>query len=212
MIPGLDRMLDEDYIPTVTDLMKCPSRFIGIKEFELSMGQLSLLLTSMDGQRSERKKWIHSFEDAVAIIFTVDLSSYNQVLLHDSTQNELQESIQLFESVVNSQWFRRASVILFLTNVDVMRAKLFDYPLSDYFSDYSGGNDVNMAAKYILWRFNQVNKRNLRIYPDVSEHCDSNSVENVFSAVKETILQNALDQASDVPSNQRVSEIDSSSV
>jgi guanine nucleotide-binding protein subunit alpha len=31
------------------------------------------------GQRSERKKWIHCFEDVTAIIFIVALSEYDQV-------------------------------------------------------------------------------------------------------------------------------------
>ena len=31
------------------------------------------------GQRSERKKWIHCFEDVTAIIFCVAMSEYDQV-------------------------------------------------------------------------------------------------------------------------------------
>jgi guanine nucleotide-binding protein G(i) subunit alpha len=38
------------------------------------------------GQRSERKKWIHCFEDVTSIIFCVALSEYDQVLLEESNQ------------------------------------------------------------------------------------------------------------------------------
>jgi len=38
------------------------------------------------GQRSERKKWIHCFEDVTSIIFCVALSEYDQVLLEESSQ------------------------------------------------------------------------------------------------------------------------------
>jgi guanine nucleotide-binding protein subunit alpha len=38
------------------------------------------------GQRSERKKWIHCFENVTSIIFCVALSEYDQVLLEESTQ------------------------------------------------------------------------------------------------------------------------------
>lgn len=117
------------------------------------------------GQRSERKKWIHCFENVTSIIFCVALSEYDQVLLEESNQNRMMESLVLFESVVNSRWFMRTSIILFLNKVDLFKGKLERSPLENYFPDYSGGNDVNRAAKYLLWRFNQVNRAHLNLYP-----------------------------------------------
>lgn len=136
------------------------------------------------GQRSERKKWIHCFENVTSIIFCVALSEYDQVLLEESSQvsyvaysqfqsdkmlmhiqNRMMESLVLFDSVVNSRWFMRTSIILFLNKVDLFKSKLARSPLSNYFPDYSGGNDVNRAAKYLLWRFNQVNRAHLNLYP-----------------------------------------------
>jgi len=80
-------------------------------------------------------------------------------------QNRMMESLTLFDSVVNSRWFMRTSIILFLNKVDLFKQKLGRSPLSNYFPDYSGGNDVNRAAKYLLWRFNQVNRAHLNLYP-----------------------------------------------
>lgn len=119
------------------------------------------------------------------------------------------ESLVLFDSVVNSRWFMRTSIILFLNKVDLFKAKLARSPLGNYFPDYSGGNDVNRAAKYLLWRFNQVNRAHLNLYPQYVMHpvhipalnayctsltqaTDTSNVRLVFAAVKETILQNAL--------------------
>ena len=80
-------------------------------------------------------------------------------------QNRMMESLVLFDSVVNSRWFMRTSIILFLNKVDLFKQKLGRSPLVSYFPDYSGGNDVNRAAKYLLWRFNQVNRAHLNLYP-----------------------------------------------
>jgi guanine nucleotide-binding protein G(i) subunit alpha len=122
----------------------------------------------------------------------------------------MQESLVLFDSVVNSRWFMRTSIILFLNKVDLFRAKLARSPLGNYFPDYSGGNDVNRAAKYLLWRFNQVNRAHLNLYPQsvvslwigslsqaltwlsLTQATDTSNIRLVFAAVKETILQNAL--------------------
>lgn len=38
------------------------------------------------GQRSERKKWIHCFENVTSIIFCVALSEYDQALLEEANQ------------------------------------------------------------------------------------------------------------------------------
>lgn len=82
-------------------------------------------------------------------------------------QNRMMESLVLFDSVVNSRWFMRTSIILFLNKVDLFKEKLGRSPLGNYFPDYSGGNDVNKAAKYLLWRFNQVNRAHLNLYPQL---------------------------------------------
>lgn len=37
-------------------------------------------MVDVDGQRSERRKWIHCFESVMSIIFLVALSEYDQVL------------------------------------------------------------------------------------------------------------------------------------
>jgi guanine nucleotide-binding protein G(i) subunit alpha len=93
------------------------------------------------------------------------------------------ESIALFESVINSRWFLHTSIMLFLNKVDLFKAKVARVPLEKYFPDYGGsnrcivyiiaidnhvllgGNDINKAVKYILWRFLQANRPKLNIYP-----------------------------------------------
>lgn len=95
----------------------------------------------------------------------------------------MQESLVLFDSVINSRWFLRTSIILFLNKIDVFKSKLpkvrgpldcchlicahahVQVPLERYFPEYTGGADINKAAKYILWRFMQANRARLSVYP-----------------------------------------------
>ncbi|CAZ82187.1 unnamed protein product [Tuber melanosporum] len=183
------------YIPTESDVLRARTKTTGIYETRFSMGQLSIHMFDVGGQRSERKKWIHCFETVTSIIFCVALSEYDQVLLEESNQNRMMESLVLFDSVVNSRWFVRTSIILFLNKVDLFKTKLARSPLSNYFPDYSGGNDVTRAAKYLLWRFNQVNRAHLNLYPHLTQATDTSNIRLVFAAVKETILQNALKES-----------------
>ncbi|RKF53855.1 Guanine nucleotide-binding protein alpha-3 subunit [Golovinomyces cichoracearum] len=186
------RITAPDYIPVEADVLRARTKTTGIYETRFTMGSLSIHMFDVGGQRSERKKWIHCFENVTSIIFCVALSEYDQVLLEESNQNRMMESLVLFDSVVNSRWFMRTSIILFLNKVDLFRAKLARSPLSNYFPDYSGGNDINRASKYLLWRFNQVNRAHLNLYPHLTQATDTSNIRLVFAAVKETILQNAL--------------------
>ncbi|CAD6501234.1 BgTH12-01487 [Blumeria graminis f. sp. triticale] len=186
------RITGPDYIPNEADVLRARTKTTGIYETRFTMGSLSIHMFDVGGQRSERKKWIHCFENVTSIIFCVALSEYDQVLLEESNQNRMMESLVLFDSVVNSRWFMRTSIILFLNKVDLFRAKLARSPLSNYFPDYSGGNEINRASKYLLWRFNQVNRAHLNLYPHLTQATDTSNIRLVFAAVKETILQNAL--------------------
>lgn len=181
-----------EYVPTVEDVLRSRSQTTGIIETRFTMGQLNIHMFDVGGQRSERKKWIHCFEAVTSIIFCVALSEYDQNLLEQKDQNRLMESIMLFESVINSRWFIRTSILLFLNKIDLFRKKLPKSKLEKYFPDYTGGQDINKAAKYILWRFTQTNHAKLVIYPHLTQATDTSNIRLVFAAVKETILQNAL--------------------
>jgi hypothetical protein len=42
-------------------------------------------MVDVGGQRSQRRKWIHCFEDVTSLIFIVAVSEYDQVLLESAT-------------------------------------------------------------------------------------------------------------------------------
>lgn len=186
------RISSPAYLPTNDDVLRARSKSTAITETTFAMGNLLIHLFDVGGQRSERFKWIHSFEAVSSIIFCVAISEYDQVLLEDPTQNRLDESLVLFESVVNSRWFARSSVILFLNKVDIFRRKITRVPLSDTCPDYTGGPDVQKAARYVLWRFTQLNRAKLPIYPHLTQATDTQGIEQVFMDIKDSIVQNAL--------------------
>jgi len=189
------RIGTSNYLPTKEDVLRARVKSTGITETRFNMGQLSIHMFDVGGQRSERKKWIHSFESVTSIIFCTALSEYDQVLLEEKNQNRMAESLVLFDSVINSRWFLRTSIILFLNKIDVFRVKLPKVPLERFFPEYTGGSDVNKGAKYILWRFMQTNRARLSVYPHITQATDTSNIRLVFVTVKETILQNALKES-----------------
>lgn len=191
-LDSVERIGQASYVPNEQDVLRARLKTTGITEIQFPMGELSIHMFDVGGQRSERKKWIHCFDNVTSVIFCIALSEYDQVLLEESNQNRMIESLALFESIVNSRWFVRSSVMLFLNKVDVFKAKLAGSPLERYFPDYEGGANANKAAKYILWRFLQCNRNRLTIYPHLTQATNTSNIRFVFTAIKETLLRNAL--------------------
>jgi len=51
-------------------------------------------LVDVGGQRSERKKWLHCFQEVTAVIFCVAMSEYDLKLMEDENVNRMHESLR----------------------------------------------------------------------------------------------------------------------
>ncbi|RYP40254.1 hypothetical protein DL767_001797 [Monosporascus sp. MG133] len=188
----IHRITAPDYLPNEMDVLRAQTNPSGIQDLRFQIGRLPIHLFDVGDLRQGLKKRMHFFENVSTIIFVVNLAGYDQVLLEESSLTQLMESLMLFDSVVNSGWFRRTSIVLLLNKVDLFRQKLPLSPLADYFPDYSGGNDVIKAAECILGRFDNANRAILQLYTFLINPTDTTYIQKVFAAVNETILTNEL--------------------
>jgi hypothetical protein len=78
---------------------------------KISVGKTRLHMVDVGGQRSERRKWIHCFQDVTAVLFLVGLSGYNQGLVEDPTANQMQDAMALWDGVCSSSWLKNTSLV-----------------------------------------------------------------------------------------------------
>jgi guanine nucleotide-binding protein subunit alpha len=123
-------MAQPNYLPNDQDILRSRVKTTGITETMFSVGELTYRLFDVGGQRSERKKWIHCFENVTALVFLVALSEYDQMLYEDESVNRMQgekdsllrfrrdvlplfplEALTLFDSICNSRWFVKTSIV-----------------------------------------------------------------------------------------------------
>lgn len=149
----IDTIASPNYVPSDQDVLRSRVKTTGITETTFIIGDLTYRMFDVGGQRSERKKWIHCFENVTTILFLVAISEYDQLLFEDETVNRMQEALTLFDSICNSRWFTKTSIILFLNKIDRFKEKLPISPMKNYFPDYEGGQDYAAACDYILNRF-----------------------------------------------------------
>ena len=79
----LDRLFEPTYVPSEQDIIHCRARTIGITETTFQLKDHEMLMVDVGGQKSERRKWIHCFQDVTSILFLVSLSGYDQCLVED---------------------------------------------------------------------------------------------------------------------------------
>ncbi|XP_031332939.1 G protein alpha q subunit isoform X3 [Photinus pyralis] len=190
----IDRVAAPDYLPTEQDILRVRVPTTGIIEYPFDLDEIRFRMVDVGGQRSERRKWIHCFENVTSIIFLVALSEYDQILFESENENRMEESKALFKTIITYPWFQHSSVILFLNKKDLLEEKIMYSHLVDYFPEYDGPKQDHVQAReYIL-------KTYLRENPDPERSCyshfttatDTENIKLVFCAVKDTIMQSAL--------------------
>lgn len=201
---SIGRIAQPDYLPNDQDVLRSRVKTTGITETTFIISELTYRMFDVGGQRSERKKWIHCFENVTTILFLVAISEYDQLLFEDETVNRMQEALTLFDSICNSRWFVNTSIILFLNKIDRFKEKLPVSPMKNYFPDYEGklnqigtegrgqqrsnlaegGPDYAAACDYILNRFVSLNQHEIKqIYTHFTCATDTTQIRFVMAAV-----------------------------
>ncbi|KAL2268705.1 hypothetical protein VTJ83DRAFT_3551 [Remersonia thermophila] len=191
----VDRLWDKNYVPTDQDLLRSRLRTTGITETVFDLGQLTYRMFDVGGQRSERKKWIHCFENVHCLLFLVAISGYDQCLVEDKDGNQMQEALMLWESIANSHWFTKSALILFLNKIDLFKEKLPKSPLSNHgFTDYHGPpDDWKQASNYFQKKFQALNRNpDKEIYPHMTNATDTNLLKITMNSVQDMIIQRNL--------------------
>ncbi|XP_036169715.1 guanine nucleotide-binding protein subunit alpha-11 [Myotis myotis] len=190
-LTDVDRIATSGYLPTQQDVLRVRVPTTGIIEYPFDLENIIFRMVDVGGQRSERRKWIHCFENVTSIMFLVALSEYDQVLVESDNENRMEESKALFRTIITYPWFQNSSVILFLNKKDLLEDKILYSHLVDYFPEFDGPQrNAQAAREFILKMFVDLNPDSDKIiYSHFTCATDTENIRFVFAAVKDTILQ-----------------------
>lgn len=195
-LDDIDRIREDGYLPSDQDILRARVKTTGIIETVFNIKGNVFKMYDVGGQRSERKKWIHCFENVTAIVFLVAISEYDQKLVEDDAVNRMQEALSLFDSICNSRWFAKTPIVLFLNKIDVFEDKILYTPIEDFFDDYEGGADFEEAKEYFKDRFLSLNNNEKReIYTHYTCATDTQQVKNIMGSVQDTIIKRGIASA-----------------
>lgn len=187
---NIDRITAPGYVASQADMLLTRIRTSGIVEEQYDIDGVSFCMYDVGGQRNERKKWIHCFEDVTAVIFVVGLSEYDQKLYEQADVNRMTEALDLFSDIVNNRYFDNSAMILFLNKKDLFATKVQKVAIKESFPDYDGpANDFDAGVAYFKRQFlSRKNNDSKDVTIHVTCATDTGNVKVVFDECKDKIL------------------------
>ena len=197
----IERIMRDDYVATQQDMLLARVRTSGIVTEKYVIDGVNFEMYDVGGQRNERKKWIHCFDDVTAVIFVAALSEYDQVLFEDANANRMTEAVDLFGDICNNAVFQSSSMILFLNKKDLYEEKIKEVHIGDQpaFAQFDGqlgdADYYDKGIKYFLDLFLAENRNEERqIYNHATCATDSKNVEVVFNSCKDIIMRKNMEE------------------
>jgi len=189
----LEDIIKPGYIPNFDDVLRVRVKTTGLVETEFQLMENKFKLFDVGGQRSERKKWIHCFENVTGVIFVAAISEFDQVCVEDEKTNRIAEALTLFYETCNSKYLSNTAMILFLNKEDLLRQKLEKVSLTVYDPNYAGKNDFEGVSGYFQEKFLEQNLNPSRtVYVHVTCATNKENVNLVFQTVKDIVLKESL--------------------
>jgi GTPase SAR1 family protein len=193
----VDTLMAPGYIPSEEDVLRSRVRTTGIVQSDFKIKSINFSMFDVGGQRNERRKWIHAFDNVNCVIFVAALSEYDQKLFEDETMNRMDEALSLFDQIVNSKWFKQTAMILFLNKKDLFEEKLKKKPLTDFYEpaqgEVSDGTNFKECSEFLKGAFLKKNKNSSKsIFSHITTAVDTSNVKFVFNAVVAIILEENL--------------------
>ncbi|XP_054837438.1 guanine nucleotide-binding protein subunit alpha-15-like [Eublepharis macularius] len=212
-LSNLDRIAAAGYVPSAQDILRTRVPTTGINEYCFLVQKVTLRIVDVGGQKSERRKWIHCFENVIALIYLASLSEYDQCLEENINENRMRESLDLFRTILELPWFQYTSIILFLNKTDILEEKIMSSDLASYFPSFPGPKqDADSAKEFILEMYMDVYQRFLApgpdssiqlpkdtyrpriLYPHYTCATDTQNIGTVFEDIKDVVLASYLDE------------------
>jgi len=191
----IDRIIADGYTASTKDILLCRIKTTGVVTTKYNIEGTIFEMYDVGGQRNERRKWIHCFEDTTAVIFVASLSEYDQVLIEDGMTNRMGEAIKLFAEVCNNDHFKHSSMILFLNKFDLFQEKVIRIPINSVpeFSDFTGGTDPVQGWQYFLEKFLSQNQNPKReIFYKITCATDTTNIQTVFDSCRQIIISESV--------------------
>ncbi|CAO4360846.1 unnamed protein product [Caenorhabditis nigoni] len=203
-LENLDRISKPDYLPNEEDIVHSRKATVTINSIVFQYTGVSLLMVDVGGQRSERKKWLHLFDDAKVVIFVIDLTGYAKKSEESRTELsrfpnffkeigndafDMKVALKIFNDVAGSHSLANAVFLLFFNKVDLFKELLPQVSLQPCFSKFAEENSYDNTSKFICDKFIRAAKPKKSVFPHFTTATNTENIKMVFRACMESVFK-----------------------
>lgn len=157
---NLEDIVHEAYLPDNNAILNTRMQTSGIRKETFCVDSHLIHLVDLGGQRSERRKWDRTYEESHGVLFITALSEFDMVMWETNKDNRMQDSMDIFQSLMQEESLNNTQMIIFFNKSDLLREKLKsgkDLRDVTLFSDYSGKKcDFDDSIAYFTKKFEDI--------------------------------------------------------
>jgi len=194
----MDDLFNPNYIPSNDDILhqRNPTQQISETTIPILDSTDKLSVFDFGGSRSQRLKWAAFFDNVDLMIYILAISAYDQNLLEDPTVNRLKDAEQLFKQLSRNKILWHKNIVIFFNKIDIFKKKLSTSPVSNFYPDYTGGNDYAEAATYFAKKFIKLNaNKNRTVSTHLTWATDTRHCSTIIKLTIQSLQQYALASA-----------------
>lgn len=193
---GPETILKPDYKVTDADLLHARRATVKISKFNFQKktgkgDTITLTFIDVGGQRDKRNKWMHVFDGVTAIMFVASMSEFDQMLEEAPTVPRMHESLQLFQAIVQMEFFETTPIVLFLNKIDLFAKKIRLPQKRKHFLElwpqYQEGDDQEEIKDFIKQLYIEGVDS---IYPHFTTATNTQNIETVWKSVTDIVFNN----------------------
>ncbi|KAJ3436033.1 guanine nucleotide-binding protein g(o) subunit alpha [Anaeramoeba flamelloides] len=191
-LDSLHRISKNDYLPNDNDIIMCRIPTTGINQVQFEDQGLQWSLIDVGGQRSERRKWIHHFDNVSIVFYVIALDEYDQALYENIEINRMTESLDLLSQTLGNQIFRKTPCFLVFNKLDLFQKKIKKVDLNVCFKKYKGGKNEEKALNFIYKTFKKSissKKRTVNCFSSIGT--ETENVSEVLQQIQESVKRDS---------------------
>ena len=194
LLNDIDDIARKDSLPNNQQILHCRLKTTGVRSLKFVYENSFVQIIDVGGQRSERRKWMHFFDDIEVLLFCVSLNEYDTALKEDPDTTSMEESLEVFKSVINSVWFKSKTVVLFLNKVDLLEKKVETANIRDHYADFNGDpHDFADVTEFLKKKYLDCDRQeNRNIFSFTTCATDTENIARVSRVCFDSVLNRHL--------------------